>query len=99
MLTEQAYGIRLSVTSILLIIFTVVAASIGTPAIPGAAVILTLVLQGAGIPIDGLNIIIGTDRVLGMFRIEINVTGDLTACIIFNKFYEGKLNIKELLKD
>ncbi len=84
----QAYGIELPVVNLLLITFTVVAASIGTPAIPGGGVIiLASVLQSAGIPVDGLIIIIGIDRILGMFRTSINVTGDLTACLIFNKFY------------
>ncbi len=84
----QAYGIELTIMNLLLITFTVVAASIGTPAIPGGGVIiLASVLQSAGIPIDGLIIIIGIDRVLGMFRTAVNVTGDLTACSIFNKFY------------
>lgn len=87
----QAYGVELSIMSLLLIIFTVVAASIGTPAIPGGGVIiLTTVLQSAGIPIDGLIIIIGIDRILGMFRTAVNVTGDLTACIVFDKFYGKK---------
>lgn len=84
----QAYGIELSLINLILITFTVVAASIGTPAIPGGGVIiLASVLQSAGIPIDGLIIIIGIDRILGMFRTTVNVTGDLTACVIFNKFY------------
>tara|TARA_R110002126_G_scaffold277560_1_gene423506 strand:+ start:67864 stop:69192 length:1329 start_codon:yes stop_codon:yes gene_type:complete len=96
----QAYGIELSILSLLLIIFTVVAASIGTPAIPGGGVIiLTSVLQSAGIPIDGLIIIIGIDRILGMFRTAVNVTGDLTACIIFNKFYGTKSKVKTLIKE
>jgi len=84
----QAYGIELTILNLLLITFTVVAASIGTPAIPGGGVIiLASVLQNAGIPVDGLIIIIGIDRILGMFRTAVNVTGDLTACLIFNKFY------------
>lgn len=84
----QAYGIDLSLISLILITFTVVAASIGTPAIPGGGVIiLASVLQSAGIPIDGIIVIIGIDRILGMFRTAVNVTGDLTACMIFNKFY------------
>lgn len=93
----QAYGIELSVMSLLLITFTVVAASIGTPAIPGGGVIiLATVLQSAGIPIDGLIIIIGIDRILGMFRCAVNVTGDLTACIIFDKFYGAKTETNTL---
>ena len=84
----QAYGIELSVINLILITSTIVAASIGTPAIPGGGVIiLASVLQSVGIPIDGLIIIIGIDRILGMFRTAVNVTGDLTASVIFNKFY------------
>jgi Na+/H+-dicarboxylate symporter len=87
----QAYGIELSVISLILITFTVVAASIGTPAIPGGGVIiLASVLQSVGIPIDGLIVIIGIDRILGMFRTSVNVTGDLTACLIFDRFYGKK---------
>jgi Na+/H+-dicarboxylate symporter len=88
----QAYGIELTLINLMLITFTVVAASIGTPAIPGGGVIiLASVLQGAGIPIDGLIVIIGIDRILGMFRTAVNVTGDLTACLIFNKFYGTRI--------
>ena len=84
----QAYGVELGVMNLLLITFTVVAASIGTPAIPGGGVIiLASVLQSAGIPVDGLIVIIGIDRILGMFRTAVNVTGDLTACLIFNQYY------------
>ena len=96
----QAYGIELTIMNLLLITFTVVAASIGTPAIPGGGVIiLASVLQSAGIPIDGLIIIIGIDRILGMFRTAVNVTGDLTACLIFNKFYGTSLKNKTFTKE
>ncbi|WP_027419619.1 dicarboxylate/amino acid:cation symporter [Crocinitomix catalasitica] len=90
----QAYGVELTLVNLVLITATVVAASIGTPAIPGGGVIiLASVLQSAGIPMDGLIIIIGIDRILGMFRTAVNVTGDLTASVIFDKFY-GSKNIK-----
>lgn len=87
----QAYGMELTVINLLLITFTVVAASIGTPAIPGGGIIiLASVLQSVGIPMDGLIVIIGLDRILGMFKTTVNVTGDLTACLVFNKFYGTK---------
>lgn len=94
----QAYGIELSIISLVLITVTVVAASIGTPAIPGGGVIiLASVLQSAGIPVDGLIVIIGIDRILGMLRAAVNVTGDLTACLIFDRFYgEVSLQSSEL---
>ena len=84
----QAYGVDLGTIELLLITVTIVAASIGTPAIPGGGVIiLASVLQSSGIPTDGLIVIIGIDRILGMFRTSINVTGDLVACVIFNKWF------------
>ncbi|MBP2830991.1 dicarboxylate/amino acid:cation symporter [Aquimarina sp. U1-2] len=88
----QAYGIELSLINLLLITVTIVGASIGTPAIPGGGVIiLASVLQSSGIPTDGLIVIIGIDRILGMFRTTVNVTGDLVACVIFNKWF-GSVN-------
>jgi len=87
----QAYGIQLETFDVILITATVVSASIGTPAIPGGGVVvLASVLESSGIPADGLIIIIGIDRILGMFRTAVNVTGDLTATAIFNKWYGGK---------
>ncbi|MFZ9029017.1 MAG: dicarboxylate/amino acid:cation symporter [Crocinitomicaceae bacterium] len=84
----QAYGIELSMVTIILMTFTIVGASIGTPAIPGGGVIiLASVLGSAGIPTDGLVAIIGIDRILGMFRTSLNVTGDLTACVVFNRWF------------
>jgi Na+/H+-dicarboxylate symporter len=89
----QAYGIELTLVNLLLITVTVVAASIGTPAIPGGGVIiLASVLQSAGIPVDGLIIVIGIDRILGMFRTAANVTGDLTASVVFNKIFGKELD-------
>jgi len=93
----QAYGIELSIINLVFVTVTVVAASIGTPAIPGGGVIiLASVLQNVGIPVDGLIIIIGIDRILGMFRTAVNVTGDLTACVIFDKYYQNIAHTKKL---
>ncbi|WP_236980430.1 dicarboxylate/amino acid:cation symporter [Membranihabitans maritimus] len=84
---SQVYGLDMSLSSIVLVMVTILAASIGTPAIPGGGVvILASVLQSSGIPSEGLMIIIGVDRILGMFRTAINVTGDLTACVIFDRW-------------
>lgn len=83
----QAYGIEISLVNIGLIMITIVAASIGTPSIPGGGVVvLASVLQSANIPTEGIVIIIGVERILGMFRTAINVTGDLTACVLFNRW-------------
>jgi len=85
----QVYGLEMSILSIVLVMITIVAASIGTPAIPGGGVvILASVLKGAGIPAEGIMVIIGVERILGMFRTTVNVTGDLTACVLFDRFHK-----------
>ncbi len=97
----QIYGIDLSMIDLVLMTVTVVSASIGTPAIPGGGVIiLTSVLQSSGIPVEGIIVIIGIDRILGMFRTAVNVTGDLTATVIFNKWFaETKEGSAQKLSD
>jgi len=88
----QAYGLEMSLLNIIVVIVTIVAASIGTPAIPGGGVvILASVLSSAGIPAEGVIIIIGVERLLGMFRTAVNVTGDLTACMVFDRFYGNRI--------
>ncbi|TPN81379.1 dicarboxylate/amino acid:cation symporter [Aquimarina algicola] len=90
----QAYGFELSLLNLLLITITIVGASIGTPAIPGGGVIiLASVLQSTGIPTEGLIVIIGIDRILGMFRTTVNVTGDLVACVIFDRWFGKKQKV------
>jgi Na+/H+-dicarboxylate symporter len=82
----EVYGVHFDIPSLVLLMFTIVAASIGTPAIPGGGVVvLASILQAAGIPAAGLVLIIGIERILGMFRTAVNVTGDLTACMVFNE--------------
>lgn len=95
----QAYGLEMSLLNIIVVIVTIVAASIGTPAIPGGGVvILASVLGSVGIPAEGIIIIIGVERLLGMFRTAVNVTGDLTACIVFNT-WNSKGILKNIVKD
>jgi len=80
----QVYQIDLSFAQYLTIILTAVLASIGTAAVPGVGLItLTMVLQQVGLPIQGIALIIGVDRILDMVRTAVNVTGDATvSCII-----------------
>jgi Na+/H+-dicarboxylate symporter len=96
----QVFGINLSLTALLLLIVTIVGASIGTPATPGVGiVILATVLTSLGIPLAGLALILGLDRILDMIRTALNVTGDLTACVVINKIVSGKKTTKQLLKE
>jgi Na+/H+-dicarboxylate symporter len=66
---------------------TTVGASIGTPSTPGVGiVVLASILEGVGVPPSGIALIIGVDRILDMSRTMVNVTGDLTACTIMNRW-------------
>jgi len=87
----QLFSIELSLISILVIIITSLLASIGTPAIPGAGVIvLSTILVTVGIPPVGIILLISVDRILDMTRTMVNVTGDLTACCVFDKLTRDK---------
>ncbi len=82
----QLFSIDLGITTILLIALTALAASIGAPSAPGTGiVILSTILISAGIPPVGIILLLGVDRVLDMTRTMVNVTGDLTACLFFDK--------------
>ncbi|MDD4170117.1 MAG: dicarboxylate/amino acid:cation symporter [Desulfotomaculaceae bacterium] len=83
----QVFNVDLSSTALLIILVTSVGASIGTPATPGAGiVILATILTSVGIPTAGIAIILGVDRILDMCRTSVNVTGDLTASLLMNKW-------------
>ncbi len=82
----QLFSIDLGITSILLIALTALAASIGAPSAPGTGiVILSTILIAAGVPAVGIILLLGVDRILDMTRTMVNVTGDLTACLFFDK--------------
>lgn len=80
----QAYGIDLSAMDFLTVIATATLASIGTAGVPGVGlVMLSMVLTQVGLPVEGIALIIGVDRLLDMMRTSVNVTGDTTvACIV-----------------
>ncbi len=82
----QLYGIDLDLIDIIILAITTVGASIGAPSTPGVGiVILATILQGIGVPADGIALILGVDRILDMCRTTINVTGDLTASLVMKK--------------
>lgn len=86
----QTFGVDLSLGALALVVVTAVGASIGTPATPGVGIIiLAMVLESAGIPTSGIALIIGVDRILDMSRTAVNVTGDLTACTVMNRWVGG----------
>jgi Na+/H+-dicarboxylate symporter len=80
----QAYGISLGAGDILTVILTATLASIGTAGVPGVGlVMLGMVLTQVGLPVEGIALIIGIDRLLDMVRTAVNVTGDaMVSCIV-----------------
>ena len=82
----QAYQIDISIVGYLTVILTATLASIGTAGVPGVGLItLALVLQQVGLPVEGIALIIGVDRLLDMLRTAVNLTGDsLVACVVAN---------------
>jgi proton glutamate symport protein len=79
----QTLGMDLDLGAQLTIIFTAVLASIGTAAVPGAGIImLVVILESIGVPSDGIALILGVDRILDMCRTTINVTGDATVATV-----------------
>jgi len=83
----QVFGINLGVGGLLLIIVTAVGASIGSPGTPGIGiVILSLVLDSVGIPVAGIALIMGVDRLLDMSRTMVNVCGDMVATKVLERW-------------
>ncbi len=80
---SQAYNIDISMTGYLMVILTATLASIGTAGVPGVGLItLALVLTQVGLPVEGIALIIGVDRLLDMLRTAVNVTGDASVSTI-----------------
>lgn len=82
----QVFGIDLSPGQLITLAITTVGASIGSPSTPGVGIIiLATLLKQIGVPLSGIGLIIGVDRILDMSRTAINVTGDLTACRVMER--------------
>ncbi|QSX31316.1 dicarboxylate/amino acid:cation symporter [Shewanella cyperi] len=88
----QVFGIELTITDYAAVVVTATLASIGTAGVPGVGLImLAMVLNQVGLPVEGISLIIGVDRMLDMVRTAVNVTGDAVATVIIAKS-EGSLN-------
>jgi Na+/H+-dicarboxylate symporter len=81
---SQVYGIDLSISDYLMVILTATLASIGTAGVPGVGlVMLAMVLTSVGLPVEGIGLIIGIDRLLDMTRTAVNITGDaMVSCLV-----------------
>jgi Na+/H+-dicarboxylate symporter len=95
----QVFGIDLSFGAITLVVITAVGSSIGSPATPGVGiVILSMVLSSVGIPAAGIALIMGVDRILDMSRTAVNVSGDLVASCLIDRYVGGVTTASEQAK-
>ncbi|MDU5021027.1 MAG: cation:dicarboxylase symporter family transporter, partial [Clostridiales bacterium] len=79
----QVYGINLGVNDMLTIVLTATLASVGTAGVPGVGMImLSMVLQSVGLPLEGIGLIMGVERIIDMFRTTVNVMGDNTCTLV-----------------
>lgn len=82
----QVYAIDLGLVDILLILITATLASIGTAGVPGVGLImLAMVLTQVGLPVEGIALILGVDRVIDMLRTTVNITGDAVCAYIISE--------------
>lgn len=94
----QVYGVDLSFSAMIVVVLTAVLASIGTAGVPGVGLImLAMVLTAVGLPVEGIGLILGIDRLLDMARTSINITGD-AACAVIISEQEKRKEAKQLAK-
>jgi len=88
----QVYAVDLSLGDYMMVVLTATLASIGTAGVPGVGLImLAMVLQQVNLPVEGIALIIGVDRLLDMTRTAVNITGDcMVSCIVAKS--EGALD-------
>ena len=82
----QVYGVDLSITAMITVVLTAVLASVGTAGVPGVGLImLAMVLSSVGLPVEGIGLILGIDRLLDMARTAVNITGDAACALIVSE--------------
>ena len=85
----QVFAEPLSIAALLTVVLTATLASIGTAGVPGVGMImLAMVLQSVGLPVEGIALVLAVDRILDMLRTSVNITGD-AACAVFVEQSEG----------
>src|SRR5690606_31206893 len=79
----QVFNVDLSLTQLITVVLTAVLASVGTAGVPGVGLImLAMVLNSVNLPVEGIALIIGIDRLLDMTRTAVNITGDAACAVI-----------------
>lgn len=91
----KCYGIDLSASQLLTIVFTATLASIGSAGVPGAAmVMLVMVLESVGLPVEGIALVVGIDKLFDMGRTCLNVTGDAACALAVDRIEKNRRNRK-----
>ena len=91
----SCYGVNLSFMQLVTVVVTATVASIGTAGVPGAGVVmLAMVLQAVGLPVDGIALVLGVDRIFDMGRTVVNITGD-AACALCVSNIESNKTLKK----
>ncbi|ASN07424.1 dicarboxylate/amino acid:cation symporter [Virgibacillus necropolis] len=92
----QIYGVELSIATQLMVMLTATLASIGTAGVPGSGLIMSvIVLEAAGLPLAGVALLAGIDRIMNMGRVVPNIVGDAVTALLVSKS-EGTLNVNNL---
>ncbi|MFR6380502.1 MAG: dicarboxylate/amino acid:cation symporter [Evtepia sp.] len=87
----SCFGVTLTMPQMLTIIFTATLASVGTAGVPSAGMImLAMVLQSVGLPVEGIALVAGVDRIFDMGRTTINITGDAACAIIVSRMEDRR---------
>jgi Na+/H+-dicarboxylate symporter len=91
----QVFNVDLTFTQIITVVLTAVLASVGTAGVPGVGLImLAMVLNSVNLPVEGIALIIGIDRLLDMTRTAVNITGDAACAVIVAETEEKREGLK-----
>lgn len=95
----NAFGIDLSFGALVTVVITAVLSSVGTAGVPGSGmVMLSMVLQSVGLPVEGVSLIMSVERIVDMFRTALNVTGDVVATFL-SASKENVLDMDKYMSD
>jgi Na+/H+-dicarboxylate symporter len=82
----RLYGVELSATQLAAVVLTVVPTTFSVPGIPaGSIIVMVPILIGAGLPAEGIGVLLGIDAITDMFRTACNVTGDMVGAVVLGR--------------
>ncbi|MBW2459018.1 MAG: cation:dicarboxylase symporter family transporter, partial [Deltaproteobacteria bacterium] len=86
---SQLFGIPLGPAEMIAIVLTATLGSIGQAGVPGPTLLVVAVLLAAGLPVEGLPLLFGVDRIFDMLRTAVNVTGDASCAVVMDRFADN----------